>query len=1633
MYKQNMAKRIFAGLLSAALLLTVLPTAPAAAQSDAECICTPQEGIHADTCPLYVPAETEPVVTEPAVTEPEVTEPVETEPVETEPVVTEPVETEPVETQPVETEPAVTEPAQEDLILQEPIDTVSPQTGSQAIDPYAQADPTMAAVIYTNKEYTVQAVDLSSGAALSGWDEDTNRYLKVSLRDLDQTASYRLVIYTDPAIYATNLDFTNQNWDESQQTVKHGNLSVNKNGKYTPNANSGTTTYYIQTGTTGLDLNLEMNYDWVFWDRSDAAPLGYYAAYQGDSTKPLIRAELQRVTDGATVETLSTLSLSSATAGQIKNTLFISQQQSILAEDSAPTTTVNADQYVRFRLGSFYNFLLKDVTFKVTLPHLVYDGTMYSMELAPNHSFPVAGGSANYTVTEETTAEGVNVATFRFTDLYTTSNFRHIAFRLPSDPAAIQTLEQAASSHKFTDGKIEIYRGEELVKTLSAISIDMVRSGINIVEYTNATTTARRNKASISDRDKIQYLDMFAAYNAGTNDSGPITVHAEFDSNNKKAIGVTAMRLMSPKGSTLTIHYTMVDSEGTVHECPAPLTKKNTSSNDKFGCLLTREELPAPFNTYHFKTVTYVTTFPAGLQLFDSDNLQSPIRGGGTVWGEVLVDTAPSSANRSKNSFYIYDGDFLGKEFDSSKLVLSASRAVIIQNDTIGNRIASYGIYDPRVSLPGKAAGKSVDIDPGDAAVITAQVRVSEYPYTPKSSISNLRLGLRLPLGVTINRADMSITLANGTEVGVENITYTPVAIGDSTENFWLIELDPSLEIGFYNERLQALPNGSVLNLSIPIQTELTTLPGHIQVDDVLYVAAYGQGHGVTGGSYKNYRVKDTYGMLGPCEGLSDTYRFVGSCRRDKPENIIVYIGAPNAELNITDSFAGSESGNRLTMQRYDQTVQYKLDVNCNTGGTVSGFYYYIPVPKANCESTLDFVDKTSGLTLNLTGPADLTFSDSETPLTVLYTTDKDLTYPSAASANWVTADQIPADGWADVTMMKLMPSDPAATIKNGSTIQVLASFRFDGDEKTYAQNTGAQFVWQSKGFYNYNLGVGAIQGTYPTKGVTLDLSYTVPTQKLTLTAAKDRNPSVPGAEKATLNVNDLIGGSFVHTPTFSVKNIETVGDVTLMASTTHFGAMTSAESNTKFAITARLNGGAAKDLIAGSTVPDMAVGADGTILFTFELFNGNVITENAQTKKVLLELVGDNGMTVPVEITILRELAAAEPEDPGILGGKQYALFDDIKSSVTVRKNSAITAQFVATLIPKNYHCPVLTVSGDPTGPLIMIDWTDPGSPKYYQAPIPADGTLTLTEFQRIGGGGSYVYTARDAQVKQSLLFLFHEAGSENGSIKLTQAGKESGTISQTLSFTVKNDRGFGLSGGGTTTPGSPVTVNYTTDSAAPTGANDSRYQNRELSLILTGTDLPVDLYLTAGGKAYHRNPYGQFILPLDDIQSAGSGSIAITPVTSVKDPACTLSAELWASATDNGSKPHRGQKVAGGVTITLTDPGVSPALKVVSMTDRLIKLSELSEPVTVKVQKANFGQNTKVALTLQVKEGNGYADRAAVLDKQTGLTNGNGTDTVELRFNVGTAIGTYRLLFTVTNGGQTMEIPYNFLVIED
>ena len=167
--------------------------------------------------------------------------------------------------------------------------------------------------------------------------------------------------------------------------------------------------------------------------------------------------------------------------------------------------------------------------------------------------------------------------------------------------------------------------------------------------------------------------------------------------------------------------------------------------------------------------------------------------------------------------------------------------------------------------------------------------------------------------------------------------------------------------------------------------------------------------------------------------------------------------------------------------------------------------------------------------------------------------------------------------------------------------------------------------------------------------------------------------------------------------------------------------------------------------------------------------------------------------------------------------------------------------------------------------------------------------------------------------------------------------------------------------------------------------------------------------------------------------IQNAGNGSISITPVSEVLNPACKLTVQLHAAGASNGERPMGNDSAVGNaVTITIDAPKAGPGFKVLSMSDRIIEKNELGRAVTVKVAKANLSSSASVTMVVQVKEGNGYADRVAVLDSVSGLTSSNGENTLTLKFNVGTAPGTYRLLFTVTDGNTVLKIPYNFVVID-
>ena len=1474
--------------------------------------------------------------------------------------------------------------------------------------------PVMTAAFYQTIDRQNVKLELSSGVnRIENWEKDALQYLKLSLSglgDLPEGEQYRLVISMDSAVsiqdFAGDKDYS---WSAQTAFTANAAIPVNLNGTYQTNA--CTAVFDITREISDVDLPLTVEYDWAIWNQDMGAELGYSTEYLNTSA-PLLTLELRKVSADGAETAVSTLKLDGATAGsEGKKT---SDYSSSLI-DNSPASGLNASQTLRIRYAVNKDYLCQGYRIVVSLPYYTHtDGKVYAM--VPDESqdsFSVTDGKANVEKVYGTDPEtGANTVTFTFPGIYyTNANFSHIGYRLPD----VTELDQLGQTFDFTNGTITAYVGDTVIGSHSFSTI-MYPSAAKI-----ESVKPQSGMASLAAGDHVTFLNTFAIKNAGSVSSGPVTVYNVFDENKTGAIGVTDVRLLIPQKETAAVYFTMVDDQGNEYSYPGEKKIKNEGSNDKCGALFSRSQLEAPYNQYYFKTISYTIVIPGGTTLAHTDAAADP-SAAGTVWGKVLTDT-PLSGNRSpQNHYYVYSGDCAAMEDKSGQTVLLEKKLrTEIADDTQVNQSVTYGLKNVGVKTGGSKYANSISISPGESAAIQCRLFAYNYPYNHRNTLDGICLGLLLPEGVTITDG-ITANLKDGTSVDLAAYDYKPVTKDGAVYNFWTIQLDPTIEIGYYDEGLNPISNGEYVTFTIPIQTELTTKSEKLVLNDILYAA--GTGHQFYAwGAGARYKKSDDYCMLG--EALhANRYNMVGGMHITADE-VSILIGSPNVKLDISDRFVGGETEGILSSQ--EQVISYELDIRCTQGGEADDFCYLIPVPKG---SDMDNLVTASNLSLELVEAPVLAHSEGSSRLKLLYTTQNGLTYDTAqdAAVVWVEADAV--TDWCQVTMVKAVAEDPDIPLRNGTEAKITVKYRYGDDEKSFARNAGQTLTWNSRGYYSYRLGANHSAGNYSTNGVSLTLNYTAPVQKITLTAAKDGKPTEPASKTATLDLNELIDGVFVNKPVFTIHDIGVAGTLTLVASNTDFEAMGSEESNTQFAIATKLNEGTEHDLITGSVIEDLAVPEAGTTAFTFTVSNGNVITENATEKKVTLNLVGSNGATIPVEITIARELTPAEPGVPGIIGGKQYTLFTEKETSVTVAANSAFTAQFVSELIPANYECPELSFTGSPKGKVIMIDWTE-SMPVYYQADAAA--SIPLTTFTKIIGGGNYSYSSGEDLVKQSLLFIVERANTD-GTITLTQEGKQDavGNIIQTMNFIAANNRTFSLGGGGNVSVGSTVALNYSTKSGA-TGANESFYQDRSLALVLTGSDLPVDLMLKVGNTAYSRNAYGQFIIPLGNIQSAGNGSISITPVSKVRSPACTLTAQLHAAGASNGERPMGNDSAVGNaVTIAIAGPEAGLGFKVLSMSDRIIEKGELGQPVTVKVQKANLSGSASVSMVVQVKEGNGYADRVAVLDSMSGLTSANGENKLTLKFNVGTAPGTYRLLFTVTDGNTVLKIPYNFVVID-
>ena len=309
------------------------------------------------------------------------------------------------------------------------------------------------------------------------------------------------------------------------------------------------------------------------------------------------------------------------------------------------------------------------------------------------------------------------------------------------------------------------------------------------------------------------------------------------------------------------------------------------------------------------------------------------------------------------------------------------------------------------------------------------------------------------------------------------------------------------------------------------------------------------------------------------------------------------------------------------------------------------------------------------------------------------------------------------------------------------------------------------------------------------------------------------------------------------------------------------------------------------------------------------------------------------------------------------------------------------------------------------------------------------------------MGGDGNFVQSANDAEVTERLLFIvsFPESGEalQKNTLKLTKKLKTDTTEeeSTTLEFTTVAKRSFSLSASASSVMcGDDFTISYTSEC----GVTDSRYTGRNLSLVIEPADnkvFPVDACLVVDGTGYYLNAQGNFIVPLKAVQT-GNGSVIVSfDSKTVEETSFQVS--LWASATANGNKSFMGDQVAGPVTV-LASAKTAPSFKVTGMSDRLLEVDDLSNAITVNFNKKN---DDTVTLELQKKVGADYVTQTTILESVNGNTSAdagqgvfnvkNDTEAV-VQLSNSAPVGTYRLLFTISNASETIEVPYNFIIMD-
>lgn len=1457
----------------------------------------------------------------------------------------------------------------------------------------------------------------AEGATVSGWEYTRNLTLGLSVKDIPhiEGVQYRLVIEMDPILYF-DLNQTLTVTNASVTFIPNDPIPVNTDSQYQVHDNSyQEMTIEFDEDCTELSFGLPVAYDVNLWNKRAGSNIG--------NGTPLLTVYLEKVTtvdeESSVVETVdnNSFQLAQATSG---SGLPLSPSVGLYAnEASMASSTIGIGGKIRLHVGRSnntsysYGYFDRNIQIELTVPECIIGGTTYHLEYDGTQIL-TSGGKSELTSTKSDGKLTLSAENFYFSN----GSIANIYFLAPTQADFPKGVFKFVGKIKVTADGVDVVPERQFT-----ITLDNAAQPILGAVSTNGN-------ANIIDVDTVQYLGRMALNNtaAAGNNSGELRVALEFDINNTKAIGVTSVKLMADRMSeNIDITYSLVDEVGNLYKDASGKSifsmkvrnqyyNPSAASAENLHQLFNRSLLPTEQQGYYFKTITYsIGTLAGNTYAYHTGADRAPYSAG-TVWGYLLVDEIPMV--KPQNRMIVYDAV-------SGQTIDKLTKTISVNIDA--NTKASFGIESATLSAPSIEAGESVTIG--------GTLFECVYPYTNNNCLNDICLGIVLPEGITVNESSVTGKYQNGTLAVVKSVTSQSVQ--GTSNNFWIIQFEGGNKIGYFSEKLDGLANGTTFKFSFQLNTAQTLSTQTISLKEAVFAAGKDRMNGI-GGSYGDHLVVDTYDLNRNGQ-TSDNVACFG-----KETELSFTVTAAPAQLKITDSIrtaTGAFTSN-LSLTSADEVFYYDLTVQCTRGGSASDFFYLIPVGKMSTRNESNFLVK-SQVDFKLNGPVQIS-TKSGTPLTVEYAFDSGLTYSQANNATWYS--ELP-DGksWIDVTMVKVVAGQGGGVIENGSDNVISLPLVYGDDYTTFSNKAGMQVCWKGRGYYHYQLGANTSAGNGSTDGVTVTLTYApVEPREVYLTAFKEGNGMDGDSKTASFQLIEFFNIQEYTITSISPSNVNLVSDE-------QFDEVTSKDANSNFRISVSVKkdgsdtAGTEVDILKeGEVIGELE--ENSVPVFTFMVYNGDAISDIVTPRSVSMTIIGSNGVVVPVTIHINRRMTPAEAVDSAIVSGKQYVPFSGSKE-VHVSEDSALTVQFFTKgYIPANYTDSVLKLSNRLAAgtTITMVDRTDANNVQYYHYSVKGtEEKIPLQDFRKMGSGEMYSNSSGQS-IDETLLFVlqFPENGAgKNNNIQLerTLVENNSNSQSESLSYSVVEKRKFGLElDKNSVKTGEVVTVECSTSC----GISDSRYNGRQLSLVISaeaGTTLTPDSMLDIDGTMYYLNSMGQFIVPLGDInQIQNMGWTKCIRLLSRGNNEVNLKVELWASAIADAARPRMGDCVASEQLTVI--PVKVPSLRVDSMSSRLIHRDELGDSVSVSYDTLD---TETVTLEVQKKDASGYVTQTSVLESvnntTTAISGKPGVFAIDksggaatLRFSASMPSGTYRLLFTGTNGSEKIEVPFNFIVID-